>query len=94
MQLRSANSNSRGSGEEQHSSTNINGVQRIKSGDIDFLDGLPLYHRRSAAVRRNSSWSRSLEIWFHVILVILLLCIFFLWWFSFPELIKFAIDRQ
>ncbi|KAE9620523.1 hypothetical protein Lalb_Chr01g0003961 [Lupinus albus] len=73
MQLRTARS------EEQH-----NGAQRRRSGDDDFLEDLPLYHRRSAAVRRDTSRSRSPEKWIHVIPVLVLLCFFFLWWFSFP----------
>lgn len=83
MQQRSSSSSSRCSGDE-HRSININGAQRRRTADDDLLDGLPLYHHRSAAVKRDFPRSRSPEKLIHAIPLLVLLCLFTLWWFSFP----------
>ncbi|KAL2328678.1 hypothetical protein Fmac_022105 [Flemingia macrophylla] len=89
MQQRSSGSSSRYSGDE-HRAINVGVDQhqhtkRRRSFDEDSQNGLPLYHR-SAAGRRDTSRSRSsvAEKCIHAIPAIVLLCLFTLWWFSFP----------
>ncbi|XP_020214075.1 uncharacterized protein LOC109798277 [Cajanus cajan] len=89
MQQRSSGSSSRGPGDE-HRAINVGADQlqhtkRRRSFDDDSRDGLPIYHR-SATARRDTSRSRSpaAEKCIHVIPVIVVLCFFTLWWFSFP----------
>lgn len=46
-------------------------------------DGLPHYDPRSGFGKKEGSWrSVSAEKWIHVIPVIVLFCLFVLWWFS------------
>lgn len=46
-------------------------------------DGLPHYDPRSGFGKKEGSWrSESAEKWIHVIPVIVLFCLFVLWWFS------------
>ncbi|MED6196879.1 hypothetical protein PIB30_051415 [Stylosanthes scabra] len=96
MQQRSSTSSSRFTGDE-HRAINIAAEQqqqnqhtkrRKTTDDNEFLDGLPIYHlRTTASVRRDFS-SRSSRLppekWIHAIPALVLLCLFTLWWFSFP----------
>ncbi|CAJ1979382.1 unnamed protein product [Sphenostylis stenocarpa] len=89
MQQRSSSSSLRGSGDEQRA-INVGADQqqhtkRRRIFDEDYIDGLPIYHR-SVTGRRETSRSRptSTEKCIHSIPVIVLLCVFTLWWFSYP----------
>ena len=95
MQQRSSSSSSRFSGDEHRAIVNIGAEQqqqhtkRRRSADDDLLDGgLPLYHPRTAAAVRWEFSGRSsrspAEKWIHAIPALVLLCLFTLWWFSFP----------
>ncbi|RDX83183.1 hypothetical protein CR513_35933, partial [Mucuna pruriens] len=89
MLQRSSGSSTRCSGDD-HRTINVGSDQqqhtkRRRSIDEDSLDGLPVYHR-SITVRRDTSRSRSpaTEKCIHAIPALVLLCLFTLWWFSFP----------
>ncbi|KAJ1384038.1 hypothetical protein SESBI_42885 [Sesbania bispinosa] len=89
MQQRSSGSNTRCSCDE-HRAINIGADQqqqakRRRNPDDDLLDSLPLYHLRSTTGRREISRPRSspAEKWIHAIPMLVLLCLFTLWWFSF-----------
>ncbi|KAK2380401.1 hypothetical protein P8452_36650 [Trifolium repens] len=91
MMQRSSTSNSRSSTED-HRAINIatepqqQNAKRRRNPDDDSLDALPLYHHRTVAGRREVSRSRSppVDKMIHAIPMLVLLCIFTLWWFSFP----------
>ncbi|XP_020973472.1 uncharacterized protein LOC110269894 isoform X1 [Arachis ipaensis] len=95
MQQRSSSSSSRFTGDE-HRAINIAAEQqqnqhtkrRKTTEDNEFLDGLPIYHLRTAAPVRRDFSSRSSRLppekWIHAIPALVLLCLFTLWWFSFP----------
>ncbi|TKY67282.1 hypothetical protein E2542_SST10174 [Spatholobus suberectus] len=92
MQQRSSGSSSRCSGDE-HRAINVGAEQqqhtkRRRSLDEESFefDGLPIYHHRSVTGRRDTSRSRSpaTEKCVHAIPALVLLCLFTLWWFSFP----------
>ncbi|KAI5322170.1 hypothetical protein L3X38_031242 [Prunus dulcis] len=57
-------------------------------------DGLPHYDPRSGFGKKEGSWrSVSAEKWIHVIPVIVLFCLFVLWWFSVSVKVV-SIDRR
>ncbi|KAK7341758.1 hypothetical protein VNO80_24697 [Phaseolus coccineus] len=89
MQQRSSSSSFRCSGDE-HRAINVGADQqqhtkRRRIFDEDSPEELPIYHR-SVTGRRDTSRSRSppAEKCIHLIPVMVLLCLFTLWWFSFP----------
>ncbi|CAI8616502.1 unnamed protein product [Vicia faba] len=90
MQQRSSTSNSRCSIED-HRAINIGAEQqqstkRRRTADDDSLDVLPVYHVRTVTGRRDVSRPRSppADKMIHAIPLLVLLCLFTLWWFSFP----------
>ncbi|CAK8575943.1 unnamed protein product [Lathyrus sativus] len=100
MQQRSSTSNSRCSTDD-HRTINIGAEQqqstkRRRSADDDSLDLLPVYHTRTVvAGRRDVSRSRMplADKMIHVIPLLVLLCLFTLWWFSFPVDLEFKDGR-
>ncbi|XP_028783829.1 uncharacterized protein LOC114739893 [Neltuma alba] len=84
MQQRTSNASSRGSGE--HRAVNLGDPSQTKRGktDGDDTSGPPLYDTRSTNGKRKVSLSRSAEKWLHAIPLILLLCLFLLWFNYFP----------
>ncbi|WVZ02585.1 hypothetical protein V8G54_023391 [Vigna mungo] len=88
MQQRSSSSSFRTSDEFRAINIGVDQQQHTKrrrTFEEDSLDELPIYHR-SVTGRRDTSRSRSppAEKCIHLIPVILLLCLFTLWWFSVP----------
>jgi hypothetical protein len=62
-----------------------NAVQR-RNGDDDLLDGVQVTRIRTVAVRREVFRSRSSAVnkMIFAIPLLVVLCLFSLWWFSFP----------
>ncbi|CAJ2654293.1 unnamed protein product [Trifolium pratense] len=92
MMQRSSISNSRSSTDDHRSAINIatepqQNAKRRRNPDDDSLDALPLYHHRTVAGRRDGSRSRSppADKMIHAIPMLVMLCLFTLWWFSFPD---------
>ncbi|KAI3450494.1 hypothetical protein Pfo_007159 [Paulownia fortunei] len=54
---------------------------------------LPLYNRYSSDSKREISGSRLPEKLVHLIPVVVLLCLFILWWFSYPVNLEFKNGR-
>jgi len=92
MQQRSSISNSRFSSDD-HGTFNISveqpqNAKRRRTADDDSLDTLPVYHRTTA--RRDVSRSRSPTVnkMIHAIPLLVFICLFTLWWFSFPGIVS------
>ncbi|QCD88290.1 hypothetical protein DEO72_LG3g2832 [Vigna unguiculata] len=88
MQQRSSSSSRCSSDEFRAINVSADQQQHTKRRRIfeeDSLDELPIYHR-SVTGRRDNSRSRSppAEKCIHLIPVVVMLCLFTLWWFSFP----------
>ncbi|AES88740.1 hypothetical protein MtrunA17_Chr4g0030321 [Medicago truncatula] len=97
MQQRSSTSNSRFSGDD-HGTINIaveqpQNAKRRRNAEDDSLDTLPVYHRTAA--RRDVSRSRSPPVnkMIHAIPLLVFICLFTLWWFSFPVDVKIKDGR-
>ncbi|KAL2470418.1 Protein kinase superfamily protein [Abeliophyllum distichum] len=54
---------------------------------------LPLYNRRSGNARREISASRLSQKLIHLIPVLVLLCLFILWWFCYPVILEIKNGR-
>lgn len=84
MQQRTSSSTSRISGEHRAINVAEQPQTKRRRTEGDNLLGLPLYDLRNTTGKREISLLRSAERWLHAIPVIVLLCLFVLWWYSFP----------